>query len=423
MATNKKIPGVDKEALEGLANQFPRTQGPSSEGSTVSPGSAGKVAKGDADTDKMAATKPPDKPQRQAGSEPSVDGKQKDGSPESGAKAAETASKSDAAASGRTDSAAASKSTGPTTPGASPPGIPALAYLPLIISLIALALALAALSPPQIQNWLQAQLGNRTPIEFSAGTKAEFEARFRENAAAIQLTDKRLAVQENRLKMVDSGSSSEAAANQGSGTGRRLAELETLMTGRLSKIETELSTLRGGNLGSSKLYLIALRLHITAQTPEPFSDEVKAAVQVGSQGEPIDTALQVLGRHAGNGVASRAQLTDYFQRHLAPVLRGGDVDAGRSLFVNFRTWFNGLFLDDGDGTIAVANAVAIVELAAQNLARGRLHAASEQLAQFKGVLATRAAPWLAQARARVAVDNATATLLTEAYDRFMAADD
>ena len=416
MATNKKIPGVDKEALEGLANQFPRTQRPSEGGGTDPPGSSHKATKGDADIDNKAATKPPAKPQRQAESEPSVAGKQNDGSPASGAKAANTVSKSGAAASSRTDSATASKSTGPTTPGASPSGNRALAYLPLIISLIALALALAALSPPQIQNWLQAQLGNGTPIEYPTGTKAEFEARLREYAAAIQLMEKRLAVHEDRLEMVvSSGGRNEPAANQNTGTGR--------MSGRLSKIETELSTLRGGNLGASKLYLIALRLHITAQTPEPFADEVKAALQVGSQGEPIATALQVLGRHAANGVASRAQLTDYFQRQLAPLLRGGDVDAGRSLFVNFRTWFNGLFIGDGDDTIAVANAVAIVELAAQNLARGRLHAASEQLAQFKGVLATTVAPWLAQARARVAVDNATATLLTAAYNRFIAADD
>jgi hypothetical protein len=91
--------------------------------------------------------------------------------------------------------------------------------------------------------------------------------------------------------------------------------------------------------------------------------------------------------------------------------------------VNFRTWFNGLFLDDGDDTMAVANAAAIVELAEQYLARDRLGAANEQVAQLNGTFAAAAAPWLAQARARVAVDAATATLLTASFDRFMAMGD
>ncbi len=429
MATRKKIPGVDKEALEGLANQFPRTQGPSSQDGADKPATAGsdaKDAKGEAEKNQTAGSAPPAKPQGQAEPEPAAGQKQKGGSSSaaSGSKAADMAAKSGAAATTRTAPAATPKSPTPSARDVSSSGIRASVFLPLFVSLIALVLALAALSTTQVGIWFQNQLGYAAPIEFATGTRAEFEARLRENAAAIQLTENRLATQEDRIGMVEAGSGgNEAAANQDADVDRRLATLEKLLPGRLSKIEAKLGLLSGSNLGPLKLYLIALRLRVTAQGPEPFADQVKAAVRVGDQGETITAALDMLVRHAGNGVASRAQLSDHFRRRLAPLLRGDDMGAGRSLFVNFRTWFNGLFLDDGDDTMAVANAAAIVELAEQYLARDRLGAANEQVAQLNGTFAAAAAPWLAQARARVAVDAATATLLTATFDRFMAMGD
>ena len=346
----------------------------------------------------------------------------------------------------------------PTPPRARRRGGRALASLSLLISLFALAFAAAALSPPQLRSWLQARIDYPPLVDFLTGTKAGVEARLRDDAAAIQSSENRLAAHDARLGAIEAvGGSNEAAARrveavealarasernvgaldgrvgefegrldtaakQDADVARRLAELENQVPGRLSEIEAGLGALERATSGPAKLYLIALRLRIAAESSEPFADEVEAAAMVGVEGARIAAALQVLDRHATDGVATRAQLWDRFQRRLAPRLRGDDLGAGESLFVQFRAWFNALFSDGDDDTMASANAAAIVTLAEENLSRGRLRSASEQLARLEGAFAAAAAPWLTQARARVAVDGATASLLSEAFKRFIAAD-
>jgi len=324
---------------------------------------------------------------------------------------------------------------------------------------LALALALAALSPPQLRSWLQAGIGYPPLVDFLTGSKAGIDARLRDDAVALKLTRNGLAAHDARLAAIEAvGGSNKAAARrvdavealateskrkvraldsraaslagrmdtaamQGVDVGRRLSALGKQLAGRLTEIEAGLGDLKRSGLGPSKLYLIALRLRIAAQSPDPFAKEVDAAATVGNGDEKIAAALKALARHATAGVATQAQLRDDFQRQLAPLLRGDGIGASRILFVQFRSWFNSMFLDGGDNTMAIAHAAAIVALAEDHLARGQLRAASEQLARLQGGFASAAAAWLTQARARVAVDDATATVITEAFDRYISAND
>ena len=474
MASKKKFPGVDKEVLEGLANQFPRSQGPLSQDSEDAPAAADEVvAENPVETEVEVApadvapeepetgaesgaapndAPPPNKPEPEPTAEPE---------PESDPGPA--ASEPDAAA------AAPDPDSGPAVDPApieaSKPPAPAppaprrrggtLAFLSLLISLSALVMAGAALSPPQLRSWLQERIEYPQVVDFLTGAKAGLDARLRNNAAAIQSADNRLTAQNSRLDAIEAvGGSNEAAARRvdavealaaaseqtvlaidtnvagfeerldaavqlGADADQRLAALEVQVSGRLSDIETGLGALQRASSGPAKLYLIALRLRIAAQTPESFVDEVEAAVMVGVEDERIADALRVLADHAADGVATRTQLWDRFQRQLAPRLRG----ASRNLSGQFSIWFNGLFTNSGGDSMAAANAAAIAALAEENLSRGRLRSSIEQLAQLEGAFAASAAPWLIQARARVAVDAATATLVTVAFDRFISVND
>ena len=463
MAPSKKLPGVDKEALEGLVNQFPRSQGPLSQDSEVAPEASDEVApKETVETEADSAAAPSDM-QPPSEPEPIVE-PEPEGEPEPATSEPEAAASAPVSDSGPTVDPSPTEASKPAA-AAPPPPPPRrrggmLASLSLLISLLALVMAVAALSPPQLRNWLQERMVEYPQVvDFLTGTKAGLDARIRDSSAAIQSAEIRLVAQDARLDSIEAvGGSNEAAARRvdavealaaasertvlaidtdvagfegrldaaaklGADADQRLAALEKQIPGRLSKIEAGLGALQRSSSGPAKLYLIALRLRIAAQTPDPFIDEVEAAVMVGLEDERITAALQVLAGHATDGVATRAQLWDRFQRQLAPRLRGPDTGVDHSLPGKFRTWFNALFTSAGGGSMASANAAAIVVLAEENLARGRLRSASEQLAQLEGAFAALVAPWLSQARARIAVDAASATLLSGAFVRFISADD
>ena len=364
MAPRKKLPGVDKEALAGLAKQFPGSREPSSEDNQAAPEAGDEANQREAKARAEAAAAPPDPPRRGPKAKPAAQAKPKadPARRKSGGKTAALA----AEAGGATTTTAAdttARAPKPTTPPAPPiprRGGRVLVSLSLLISLFALALALAALSPPQLRSWLQARVDYPPLVDFLTGTGAGIEARLRDDAAAIQTAEDGLAAHAARLDAIEAvGGSNEAAARrvdavealaaaserivrglgprvaafagrmdtaagQDTDFDRRLAALEKQVPGRLTAIETGLGALRRSSSGPAKLYLIALRLRIAAQTPEPFADQVEAAARVGTEGGRIAAALQVLTRHAANGVATRVQLWDRFQRQLAPRLRGAN---------------------------------------------------------------------------------------------------
>lgn len=457
MASNKKLPGVDKEVLEGLANQFPRSEAPSSQDSEDAPAATDEAVPEEA---VEAEAAPADAPRpNEPDPEPTVDA-EPEGDPGPAASEPEAAASAPNPDSGPAVDPASMEAAKPATAPPPPPSAPrrrvgTLAFLSLLISLSALVMAVAALSPPQLRSWLQERIEYPQVVDFLTGTKAGLDVRLRDNTAAIEAADSRLTVQGVRLDAIEAvGGSHEAAAHRVDAVealaaaseqtvlaidtnvagfeerldaavqlvadaDQRLAALEEQVPGRLSEIETGLGALQRTSSGPAKLYLIALRLRIAAQSSEAFVDEVEAAAAVGVDDERIADALRALGYHAADGVATRTQLWDSFQRQLAPRLRG----TNRSLSGQFSVWFNGLFANRGGDTMATANAAAIVALAEENLSRGRLRSAIEQLTQLDGAFAASAAPWLTQARARVAVDAATATLVTVAFDRFISAND
>jgi len=467
MAPSKKLPGVDKDALDGLAKQFPGSQGPSNQDDQAAPEAAGKDTQQEAGAGAAAA--PSDAPETKPNLPPTPNADP--AQVKAGSKAAASASTSGGAAGGAAGAGAAdpakaskpasapiSKSTSSQQPMPRRGGR-ALGSLSLLISLFAVVFALAALSPPQLQSWLRAGINYPPLVDFLTGTKVGIDARLRKDAAAIQSTENGLSAHDARLAAIEAvGGSNEAAAQrvdavealattsernvraldshiaeiagqldtvaqQGADVNQRLAALEKQLPGRLTQIEAGLGALKRTSAGPAKLYLIALRLRIAVQTAEPFADKVDAAAKVGANSPRIADALNILALHAADGVATQAQLLDRFQRQLAPRLRVYDSEAGRSSFVQFKGWFNSLFLDRDGSPMAAANAAAIGVLAEENLARGQLRSAIEQLARLEGVFAAAAAPWLRDARARIAVNAATATLMTEAFDRFIEVDD
>jgi hypothetical protein len=472
MAPRKKLPGVDKDALAGLAKQFPGSQDPSSQDDQAAPEAADKAAQREAGAEAPASTPVPSgaplnapaaksKSKATVGARPKADPARA----KTRSKAAASAPKSESAAVPEPSPPAKAPEPASTPPlPSTPPPAPrrggwALVSVALLISLFALAFALAALSPPQLQSWLRAGIDYPPLVDFLTGTKTGIDARLRKDAAAIQSAESGLAAHDARLGAIEAvGGSNEAAARrvdavealatasernvraldtqvsalagrldaaakQNADADRRLVALEAQLPGRLTEIEAGLGALKRSSSGPAKIYLIALGLRVAVQSAEPFADEVEAAATVGGTGPRIAAALEVLARHASNGVATRGQLWDRFQRRLAPRLRAYDSAAGRSAFVQFRGWFNSLFLDGAGTPMAAANAAAIGVLAAENMARGQLRPASEQLARLEGAFAAAAAPWLSDARARIAVDAATASLMAEAFDRFIAADD
>lgn len=184
---------------------------------------------------------------------------------------------------------------------------------------------------------------------------------------------------------------------------------------RLGAIEKRPIIMPGSSHGNA-LVLAVGQLREAARGPARFESALTAVTALAGKDSAFQPPIAILGRHAQKGVADLTELRLDFDRiagtiaHEAFVPKGeGWVDKTlRSLarMVNIRrTGGDAAKRDDENGRVARA------EL---RLAAGDLAGAVKSLEGLTGAAANIAAPWLAHARARIAVDAAIQSLFAEA---------
>jgi predicted nucleic acid-binding Zn-ribbon protein len=199
---------------------------------------------------------------------------------------------------------------------------------------------------------------------------------------------------------------------------QRLADLE----GPVGAVDSRLAALEGGAkdertlVRSIRLAVAIQQLGTVSHTHKPFSREVEQVRRLSAdRGEGL-TALDTLSTHADTGVATVAELRDSFAAILVPKLRSL-VDGGDKPWTDrMREWMSAAIAPAGQRPAEQNPALKLIDDTVQRLAEDDLRGAIDVLAQLEGPPANLSQRWLVEARARLAVDGAAESLAALALD-------
>lgn len=222
---------------------------------------------------------------------------------------------------------------------------------------------------------------------------------------------------------------SRAAAGQNvEALGGRVAELENSraaastvldLSERVNRVEAQARDASARQESALAFLMGALQLRDAIAAGRPFDAELRSLAAVAPQGVDIAAAAKDFATHADSGIVPLVVLRQRLAAQGEEIIRAaarpdeGDgwwnrtVDRALSVVSVRRTDGEAV----GDGT------AAIVSRAEQRLAAGNLAAAVGELGALQGGPAEAAAPWLRDARAHLAAEEAVADLTAEALAR------
>jgi hypothetical protein len=204
----------------------------------------------------------------------------------------------------------------------------------------------------------------------------------------------------------------------------KLAGQSTTTGDRLTKLETTISNAGEKGRADRTLLLALANLRVAVEGSAPFAAEL-AAVQTLAEGKPeVKQALAPLGVDAKSGLPSLAALTERFDRSVAPaILRAraeiASTDWGDQILARLERLVVIRRIAPG-GPAPSDVAEAAVAQADAALKAGDLTGAVAALGKLSGPSAAAAAPWLAQAKTRVAAEADLAKLWREESARIAA---
>jgi hypothetical protein len=187
---------------------------------------------------------------------------------------------------------------------------------------------------------------------------------------------------------------------------------------RTQQLAQDLSQRRNAEARAEALAMAAAQVRAATQTSQPFGEEVQAMRGLGADDPAVGQAIETLSAHAQSGVPSRARLAERFSQLSGDIARAGAVGDEGSWTDQALSKVNALISirrpageAQGDGPSAV------VSRAEARLDEGDLKGAVDELSTLQGPAAETARPWLDDARARLAVDEAAAALTNAAVSR------
>lgn len=159
------------------------------------------------------------------------------------------------------------------------------------------------------------------------------------------------------------------------------------------------------------LVLAAGQLRASLSGGQPFQQDLQAVRALNISDSGVTQPLDAVAPYAAKGIPTRAQLTDRFQPLAGEIVRADIRGEGNSWIDTAVGKLSTLVTvrQEGGGVVGTT-ANAIVARAEAALNEGNLAKAVEELSALQGPAAQAAAPWLADAKARLAADQAARQL-------------
>ncbi|NYZ15329.1 hypothetical protein HL658_22555 [Azospirillum sp. RWY-5-1] len=185
----------------------------------------------------------------------------------------------------------------------------------------------------------------------------------------------------------------------------------TSLSDRVAALEKAAAAMDRKVAGIGALAVRDLREALAGGTP--FASELAAVRASGIADDASGVALDAIAPFAAKGIPTRDQVVQRFAWQVPAVVRAdmGGLDSG--LGERVLGWVTGVagvlrlpVSDSSDGQ----STPALMARAAGMLERGEFAAAADLVSMLQGPSAAAVQPWLAEARARIAADNASALL-------------
>ncbi|ANC90597.1 hypothetical protein A6A40_00995 [Azospirillum humicireducens] len=159
------------------------------------------------------------------------------------------------------------------------------------------------------------------------------------------------------------------------------------------------------------LVLAAGQLRSSLSGGQPFQQDLQAVRALNIADAGVTQPLDAVAPYAAKGIPTRAQLTDRFQPLAGEIVRADIRGEGNSWIDSAVGKLSTLVTvrREGGGVVGTTTD-AVVARAEAALAAGNLAKAVEELSTLQGPAAQTAGPWLADAKARLAADQAARQL-------------
>jgi hypothetical protein len=194
----------------------------------------------------------------------------------------------------------------------------------------------------------------------------------------------------------------------------RLTEQITSLGKSVQALEQRLAEAEKRAGGEEVLMLAVGQLRAALARGAPFRQELSALEDLSAEDEDLAETIAPLWPYAAIGVETEADLRARFES-LAPEVLSADQAASGGWTDRVLAKLNEVVtIRRVGGDVAGDGAGALLARAEARLAAGDLAGAVEILGGLKGPAAEAAAPWLADARARLAADKAVAALESRA---------
>ncbi len=200
-------------------------------------------------------------------------------------------------------------------------------------------------------------------------------------------------------------------------TSAAMAEQRDLMMSELGTLEEKLAALETAaegavnrSAGAAAVVLAVGQLRAALAESDPYAQELAAVTSLGAGSLPAD-ALAKLEAHAASGVPTRAMLAARYEAVAGDITRAAVTPEGDDLLAQVTARVARLVtVRPSAGDVGGSGAMATVARASARLEKGDLEGAVAELDALEGEPAKAAAPWLEQAKARLAAEDALETL-------------
>lgn len=206
-----------------------------------------------------------------------------------------------------------------------------------------------------------------------------------------------------------------SAVGETSQTTQRLEQQVGALRQQVGSVEQSTQAQRNRSTQIESLVLASSQLRTVAATAQPFAGELRAVRALGVGDPEIAQALDAMAPHAASGVPSALLLTDRFETLAGDIVRAARKGEGGSWIAQVTGTLSTLVTVRQQGAGVVGDsAEAVVARAEAALRENDLRAAVREVEALQGPAAAAAAGWLADARARLAVNEAAQRLGTRA---------
>ncbi|MFC5356402.1 mitofilin family membrane protein [Azospirillum himalayense] len=206
----------------------------------------------------------------------------------------------------------------------------------------------------------------------------------------------------------------DAVGNEAQAAGQIRQEVDALKQ-ELAAVNQAVETRRDAATAAQALVLAAGQLRSALAAGQPFQQELQAVRAVASGDAQVTQPLEAVAGYAAKGVPTQPQLTDRFSAMASDIVRADNQGEGNDWVEQVTGKIATLVTVRRSGGDAVGDgASAVVARAEAALQAGNLGGAVNELAALKGPAAQVAAPWIADAKARLAANEAGQQLTNRA---------